>query len=151
VTATFTIVQPGTREYLPVFLRFIRDVCDRIEASDETRYALRLAVEEVCTNLIDYGYSGQPEGPIEVAVYDERDRVTIVIRDRSPPFDPADAPAPDLASDAEHRPVGGRGWYLVRKMIDEVDYAPATPSGNVLTLVKRKTDTQQGETRWRSK
>ena len=69
---------------------------------------------------------------------DEREKVTIVIRDRAPPFDPAGAPSPDLTSDAEHRPSGGLGWYLVKKMMDEIDYAPGTPSGNVLTLVKRK-------------
>ena len=133
-----TVVHPGTRENLPRFLHFIEDVCARIEASAETRYAVRLAVEEVCTNLIDYGYRDAPAGPIEVAVYDARDRVTIVIRDRSPPFDPANAPPADLTSDLERRPAGGRGWHLVKQMIDEIDYAPDTPSGNVLTLVRRK-------------
>jgi anti-sigma regulatory factor (Ser/Thr protein kinase) len=133
-----SVVHPGTREYLPRFLQFIQDVCARIDASVETRYALRLAVEEVCTNLIDYGYGGGAAGPIEVTVYDERDRVRIVIRDRSPPFDPADAPPPDLTSDSERRPVGGQGWHLVKQMIDQIDYAADTPSGNVLTLVKRK-------------
>jgi anti-sigma regulatory factor (Ser/Thr protein kinase) len=138
VSAPSTIVHPGTRENLPRFLRFIEDACARIDASAETRYALRLAVEEVCTNLIDHGYRGHPAGPIEVAVYDERDRVTIVIRDRSPPFDPANAPAADLTSDLRDRPIGGRGWHLVKAMIDEFDYVPDTPAGNVLTLVKRK-------------
>jgi serine/threonine-protein kinase RsbW len=64
--------------------------------------------------------------------------VTIVIRDRAPPFDPVHAPSPDLTSDVEHRPAGGLGLYLVKKVMDEVDYVPDTPSGNVLTLVKRK-------------
>ncbi len=33
----------------------------------------------------------------------------------------------------------GLGWHLVKKMVDEIRYVPGTPSGNVLTLVKRKT------------
>lgn len=138
MSATSSVVHPGTLENLPRFLHFIEDVCERIEASADIKYALHLAVEEVCTNLIRYGYRGRPPGPIEVAVHDERDRVTIVIRDRSPPFDPENAPAPDLTSDLEHRPTGGLGWHLVKKMIDEIGYVPDTPSGNVLTLVKRK-------------
>ena len=138
MSATSSVVHPGTPENLPRFLHFIEDVCKRIEVEDDIKYALHLAVEEVCTNLIHYGYRGCPPGPIEVAVHDERDRVTIVIRDRSPPFDPARAPAPDLTSDAEHRPTGGLGWHLVKKMVDEIDYVPDTQSGNVLTLVKRK-------------
>lgn len=125
-------------ENLPRFLAFIDDVCSRIVADDGTKYALRLAVEEVCTNLIDYGYRGRPAGPIEVIAHDERDRVTLEIRDRAPPFDPQSAPPPDLTSDVEHRKPGGLGWHLVKKVVDEIRYVPDTASGNVLTLVKRK-------------
>ena len=139
-------VQPGTRENLSRFLHFIEDACARIDASAEVKYALRLAVEEVCTNLIDYGYRDRPPGPVDVAVYDEHDRVTIVIRDRSPPFDPANAPPPDLTSDLENRRIGGCGWYLVKQMIDDMSYVSDTASGNVLTLVKRKHKSNNNET-----
>ena len=136
--AIATVVHAGTPENLPRFLHFIEATCARIEAAADTKYALHLAMEEVCTNLIVHGYRGEAAGPIEVAVYDECEKVTIVIRDRAPPFDPVHAPSPDLTSDVEHRPAGGLGLYLVKKVMDEVDYVPDTPSGNVLTLVKRK-------------
>lgn len=139
VIASTAVVHPATLENLPRFLGFIDDVCERIEADEGTKYALRLAVEEVCTNLIVHGYKNRPPGPIEVVAVDDRDRVTLVIHDRSPPFDPKNAPAPDLTSDVEHRKAGGLGWHLVKKMVDEIRYVPDTQSGNVLTLVKRKT------------
>ena len=132
------IVHAGTMENLPRFLYFIETECARIEADPGIKYALHLAVEEVCTNLIVHGYRQRTAGPIEVAVHDDASKVTIIIRDRSPPFDPAQAPSPDLTSDVEHRPTGGLGWHLVKNMMDEVRYEPDTPSGNVLTLVKRK-------------
>lgn len=132
------ITRPGTREHLPDFLAFIEDVCARITADRETKYALRLAVEEVCTNLIVYGYRGGPAGPIDVAAHDGGDSVTLVIKDRSPPFDPRKAPPPDLSSDVEHRQPGGLGWHLVKHLMDEVGYIADPASGNVLTLVKRK-------------
>ena len=133
------IEHAGTLANLPHFLHFIDEVCARIDVDDETRYALRLAVEEVCTNLIVYGYRNRAAGPIQVAAHDQSDRVTLVICDRSPPFDPKDAPPPDTTSDIEHRKSGGLGWHLVKKLMDEIDYAAGTPSGNVLTLVKHKT------------
>jgi serine/threonine-protein kinase RsbW len=139
VSAPATVVHLGTLENLPRFLGFIDDVCARIDADDGTKYALRLAVEEVCTNLILHGYKNRPAGPIEVVAHDDRDRVTLVIQDRAPPFDPKNAPTPDLTSDVEHRRAGGLGWHLVKKMVDEIRYVADTPSGNVLTLVKRKT------------
>jgi len=140
-----TVVHAGALENLPRFLRFIETACARIEAAADIKFALRLAMEEVCTNLIVHGYQAGPAGPIELAVYDEREKVTIVIRDRAPPFDPALAPSPDLTSDVEHRPTGGLGWHLVKTMMDEVDYAPGTSSGNVLTLVKRKSRSHPNE------
>ena len=139
MSAPAAVIHPGTLENLPRFLGFIDDVCARIDADEGTKYALRLAVEEVCTNLIVHGYKNRPAGPIEVVAHDDGDRVTLVIHDRAPPFDPKNAPAPDLTSDVEHRRVGGLGWHLVKKMVDEIRYVPDTPSGNVLTLVKRKT------------
>ena len=138
MSAARSIVHEGTHENLPRFLGFIDEVCADIEADADTSYALRLAVEEVCLNLIDYGYRGRPPGPIEVIAQDHDDRVTLEIRDRSPPFDPTFAPAPDLTSDAEHRMPGGLGWYLVKRMFDEVRYVADTDSGNVLTVVMRK-------------
>jgi serine/threonine-protein kinase RsbW len=138
---TSAITRPGTRDHLPDFLAFIEDVCARIAADQDTKYALRLAVEEVCTNLIVHGYGGRIAGPIEVSASDGADRVTLVIRDRSPPFDPARAPKPDLSSDVEHRLPGGLGWHLVKQLMDEVGYV-AGASGNVLTLVKRKSSSR---------
>ncbi|MEJ7668410.1 MAG: ATP-binding protein [Casimicrobiaceae bacterium] len=129
-------VHAATFDNLPLFLRFIDDFCARINADADVNYALRLAVEEVCTNLIEHGYAGRPPGPIEVTADRGADRVTLTIRDRAPPFDPASSPAPDLTSDLEHREPGGLGWYLVKQLIDEVRYSPDPRLGNVLTLVK---------------
>ena len=129
-------VHEATFDNLPLFLRFIDDFCARIDADADVNYALRLAVEEVCTNLIEYGYAGRPPGPIEVTADRGVDRVILTIRDRAPPFDPASSPSPDLTSDLEHRQPGGLGWYLVKQLIDEVRYAPDPRLGNVLTLVK---------------
>lgn len=133
-----SVVHAGTIENLPRFLGFIDEVCASLDADADTKYALRLAVEEVCINLIEYGYRGRPPGPIEVIAQDDDDRVTLQIRDRSPPFDPTFSPAPDLTSDAEHRRPGGLGWHLVKQMFDEVRYVADTASGNILTVVKRK-------------
>ena len=139
MSAARSVVHAGTIENLPRFLVFIDEVCEGLDAGDDIKYALRLAVEEVCINLIEYGYRGRPPGPIEVSAQEHDHRVTLQIRDCSPPFDPTFAPKPDLTSDAEHRTPGGLGWYLVKQMFDEFRYDADTPSGNILTVVKRKT------------
>jgi serine/threonine-protein kinase RsbW len=130
-------------ENLPHFMSFIDEACRRLGADEDTAYALRLAVEEVCINLIHYGYKGMAPGPIRVSFHPQRDRITVKIADRAPPFDPADAPAPDLTSDADVRPLGGLGWYLVKRSVDHFDYQSDPEHGNVLTLTRRVQRTRQ--------
>ena len=106
--------------------------------------AIVLAVDEVCANLVehavDHATDGLAPGPTRVSVRRSGDDAIIVVEDRGHPFDPADAPAPDLESDWMDRPIGGLGWFLVKQMMDEMRYDSASsPQGmlNRLTLIKR--------------
>ncbi|GAB1342403.1 ATP-binding protein [Gemmatimonas sp.] len=102
--------------------------------------AFVLAVDEVCANLVQHAEVGAFPGPTRVTVQRRGHDAIIVIEDRGRPFDPADAPAPDLTSAWEERRVGGLGWFLVRQMVDELSYHASTLADgplNRLTLVKR--------------
>lgn len=128
---------PATTAHLPEFLEFIQEACRQAGADEDTSFALRLAVEEVCSNLIRHGYAGMPPGPIAIDFAAERDRITVTVRDRAMPFDPREAPPPDLTSDWKQRPAGGLGWHLVKQLIDEIGYCSDPSTGNRLTLVKK--------------
>lgn len=99
-----------------------------------------LAVDEVCANLVEHADAGTFPGPTRVTVCRSDGDAIIVVEDRGRPFDPADAPAPDLSADWEDRPVGGLGWFLVKQMVDDISYE-STPVAdgllNRLTLIKR--------------
>ena len=106
--------------------------------------AIVLAVDEVCANLVehavDHATVGMAPGPTRVSVRRSGDDVIIVVEDRGHPFDPANAPAPDLVSDWIDRPIGGLGWFLVKQMVDELSYDSASTADgmlNRLTLIKR--------------
>jgi len=128
---------------LPRFMSFIDDACKRAGADEDTAYALRLAIEEVCINLIQYGYKDMTPGTIRVSFDQRGDCITVKIRDHARPFDPVQAPGPDLTSDAGARPIGGLGWYLVRRSVDKLDYRSDPRRGNVLTLTKRSARSRQ--------
>ena len=137
VNAESRIEQPATRENLALFLEFIDAFSAAIDADTDTRYALRIAVEEVCINLINYGYAGRDPGPIAILAQRVPEGVALTIRDQARPFDPASAPPPDLTGSVESRVPGGLGWYLVRQLMDKVEYAADPRAGNTLTLLKR--------------
>jgi len=102
--------------------------------------AFVLAVDEICANLVQHAEVGVFPGPTRVTVRRDGKDAIITVEDRGRPFDPADAPAPNLTSDWQDRPVGGLGWYLVKQVVDDLVYV-STPVAdgvlNRLTLTKR--------------
>lgn len=115
-------------------LRFVHETCRRLGADPGECQAVELAVEEVCTNLMSYGYGGRG-GPIAIDIARVGDDLVVSVRDRSPPFHPDTAPLPDLDSGLDTRRAGGLGWHLVKALTDELRYDTGGDS-NCLTLVK---------------
>lgn len=129
--------RPGTREHLDELVRFAMSAAAGAGADDEAVHAVRLAVEEVCLNVIVHGYKDDARGFVRVAIERDGDVLLVRVADEAPPFDPAHAPRPKLDVPLEEREPGGLGWHLVRAVTDEVRHEPAHPVGNVVTLVKR--------------
>jgi len=112
-----------------------------LEASgfdDKAVHDVILSVDEVLANVIRHAYGGKEgkveSGKIRVTVSDRGERAEIVIQDEGPCFDPRSIPAPELPS----RKPGGLGIYLVRSLMDEIDYEALKPRGNRLRLIKYK-------------
>ncbi|HEV7993250.1 MAG TPA: ATP-binding protein [Gemmatimonadaceae bacterium] len=131
------IVRDARREHLAELLAFIDGACARAGLDPDIRFDVRLATEEVVTNVIEHGYAGMPTGPVTVRFQCEPARVIVTVDDLARPFDPALVPRPDTAAPIEQRRSGGLGWHLVHQIMDEVRHEPRTPMGNRLTLVKR--------------
>lgn len=98
-----------------------------------------LAVDEVCANLVQHADVGVFPGPTRVTVRRRGSDAIIEVEDRGRPFDPAEAPAPDLTTGWEDRPIGGLGWFLVKQMVDTLHYETMIVDDmplNRLTLIK---------------
>lgn len=109
--------------------------------SSKVEYQIKLAVEELAINIVNYS-DGEGAGPeprsVEIEIASNSDEVVVRIDDDGRPFDPfAEAPAPDLESGLETRPVGGLGVHMVKTMMDEADYR-REDGRNRVTLVKRR-------------
>ncbi|SEE75618.1 ATP-binding protein [Ruania alba] len=121
---------------LPGLVAFVQRSCASVGASEETTSDVRLATEEVFTNILQHGYTEQT-GPVTVQIEATPMQITVILTDDAPVFDPSDVDAPDLASDGEHRALGGLGWHLVHRVMDQVTHERGAQNGNVFTLVKR--------------
>lgn len=108
----------------------------RHEPSPEALYFLLLAIEELVTNCIAYGYDDAGEHTIALSLSVADHKLTMTVIDDGHPFDPLAAPPPDLSLDIQHRPLGGLGIFLLRELADHMAYEHLDNT-NRLTLTKR--------------
>ena len=81
-----------------------------------------LAIEEIVTNCIKYGYEDKEEHRIEVRLELDGNNFSNVIVDDGRKSDPLQAPAPDLSASIEERTVGGVGLHMLRALSDNIIY-----------------------------
>lgn len=96
--------------------------------------ALRLACEEIVTNVTSYAYPPDTDGFLDVDVQ-RTDRITIRFEDGGVPFNPLEQKKPDTGLSWKKRHIGGLGIFLIRRKMDDVRYA-YEDNKNVLTIEK---------------
>ena len=116
----------------------IDEFCASQDITSEVAYAVNLALDELLTNTISYGYDDDEPHRIEITVGLEAEALDIVITDDSAAFDLSNAPTPDIGASLEERPLGGLGLFLVHQMMDSVEYR-REGGRNIVTLKKNKT------------
>jgi anti-sigma regulatory factor (Ser/Thr protein kinase) len=97
---------------------------------------LRLAAEEALSNVVQYAHADAGRHWIEFTVEVGNGEIRLVLRDDGRPFNPLEAPAPDLDAPIEERPRGGLGIHLLKSLVDRIDYERENDV-NVLCMVKR--------------
>ena len=122
-------------EELTKLPEFVDTVCEKAGVDMALIASLNLALEEAATNVVLYAYEGG-EGLVDIdAVYDS-DYLKFIITDNGIPFDPTKQEDADTTLSAEERPIGGLGIFLVRQIMDTVDYK-RIDGKNMLTLIKQ--------------
>jgi sigma-B regulation protein RsbU (phosphoserine phosphatase) len=97
---------------------------------------LKLALEEIVTNIISYGYTDDGEREITVRLGVEAGEMRVAVEDDGQPFNPLEAPEVDTTKRLEERTVGGLGVHLVRKLMDGLEYQ--RHEGKNLLLMKKR-------------
>jgi serine/threonine-protein kinase RsbW len=100
-----------------------------------------LVVEELLTNVGMHGNCRDLPARVSVAVAPAQ--VTGEVVDGGSPFDPREAPEPDLDSEAADRPVGGLGLFLVRRFTSALEYARRNGENYTTFAVPRGSDQQE--------
>jgi serine/threonine-protein kinase RsbW len=131
---------PGQFNSLAAIGEFVTRAAETVGLDARATYAVQMAVDEACTNIIEYAYGGEGRGDIECTCHTNDDGLTIILRDQGRPFDPESIPEPARNADIQECKIGGLGLYFMRQLMDQVHFE-FTDSGNTLTMVKRKETT----------
>ena len=113
----------------------IDEFCSAWGMAPEIAYAVNLAIDELLTNTISYGYDDDEPHRIEVILRLEGKTLVVAIVDDSAPFDPTEVREPDVDAPMDEREVGGLGLLLVNRTMDGVEYRRRSGC-NVVTLTK---------------
>ena len=126
------------REVAGVAARIDR-FCTERDLLPEAAYAVNLALDELLTNTIGYGYKDEERHRIEVIVRLEGETLVVATVDDGAAFDPTRVPdAIDAEASLEDRELGGLGLLLVNRMMDSVEYQRRAGC-NIVVLTKNTT------------
>ena len=134
--ASLTLHVPGTMDAIhPATVQAETWLAEQ-QVSFEAMYLVSLAIEELVTNCIKYGYQDANGHTIDFLLSVDEGVLSLEVVDDGNPFNPLDAPRPDLSLPPEKRPIGGLGLHLLRELADEMRYERRDGT-NRLSLTKR--------------
>jgi serine/threonine-protein kinase RsbW len=130
------LVVKSTTDNLALIRDFTKSAAQKCGFTEETIDKIALAVDEACTNVIKHAYKFSPEGDIIVNINVNHSKMTVSITDHGSNFDPSLVPEPDVKKYYRQHKIGGLGIYLMRKLMDEVNFNSVAGSKNQVVLVK---------------
>lgn len=127
---------PSQTENLEMIREFVSGVAKKVGFSQEESNKIELAVDEACTNVIEHAYQKDETKDIDVAVKIELQKLTVVVTDSGESFSANDVEMPDMKSYLAELRVGGLGIYLMKTLMDEVNYKTQPNGKNEVHMVK---------------
>lgn len=128
---------PALLDYRPVAIELVSTLIQQVHGADrDFRNEMVTAFGEAFNNIVIHGYRGRVDGMLDVEAEAEPNQFTLRLMDTGREVDFGDVAVPDLTS----MPESGMGVYMMHALVDEVVYRGGSP--NVLSLIKRKTPTQ---------
>jgi anti-sigma regulatory factor (Ser/Thr protein kinase) len=109
-------------QQIPQLAEFVETIADEAGLDQGCAMNLNLALEEAVTNVIMYAYPPKTDGLVDIEAILRSNQLEFIISDSGTPFDPTAAPEADTTLGVDERQIGGLGIFLVRKIMDSVEY-----------------------------
>lgn len=124
---------------IPSDIKYIRKVSSKVleavaphEANDSIKFDIRLCVEEALINAIVHGNRRDKAKSVRISYWLKDGKLNIEVEDEGSGFDYQHLSDPTVNDNIMKG--SGRGVYLIRSLMDEVEYSD---TGKKVKMVKR--------------
>jgi serine/threonine-protein kinase RsbW len=138
-TGQHAICRRANMEYLRELRDFTVSAATHSGLTHDDIFAFKVAVDELCTNIIQYGFEGGEPGLLSLSFDVVGDRARLIIRDNGKYFPPDQTQSPDIEADWSEREIGGLGIFFVKELMDAVTYDRTDGYANQFILEKKLT------------
>jgi len=136
-----SLTVPGTLDSLEAIAYYVMDNAVEAGLNKKASYKLRLAVDEIVTNIILYGYEeANLEGVLDLHATIDSQTLTILVEDTGKSFDPSEKLSEEsekIDQSIEKRPIGGLGIYLAFQGVDNFKYERVGDRNRNIFVVNR--------------
>ncbi len=141
-TKKFQLRIPIDTANLEIIRDFVAGIAQNMGFSDENIHRIELAVDEASTNVIEHAYKGSSDNEkfILVQVTTYSDRLEIDVIDSGKGFDPEHIKAPEMDVYLKKMKRGGLGLYLIKTLMDKVEYNIKPGVRNRVRMTKYKSN-----------
>jgi len=133
---SFKLRIPSDTKDLEIIRNFVYSTAVKLGFDKESAGKIELSVDEACSNVIRHAYDMKSNNYIEIDIIVDMKRIVIIITDRGKAFDPAKIKKPNMQEYIARLKVGGLGIYMMRMLMDEVEYDIKPGVKNRVKLVK---------------
>lgn len=123
-------------EKLYLVREFVSDAAKNFGFDDDAVGKIALAVDEACTNVIKHSYEFASNKDIDVRIFTANGKFEVVITDQGKGFNPEAIQSPDMRAYLSAYKKGGLGMYLMKSLMDKVEYHIAQGQNNEVRLIK---------------
>lgn len=117
-----SISVPASTAYISAVRDFVGLYANQFGFSDREVDEIRLAVDEAYTNVIKHAYQFDDNQRVLISIGAHNDEFWVSITDQGRAFNPEQYSEPDIKERIRLKKRGGVGVYLIRRLMDAVEY-----------------------------
>jgi serine/threonine-protein kinase RsbW len=135
-TKQYQLKIPSQTDNLELIRNFVSGVAKKVGFDANDTNKIELAIDEACSNVIKHAYKHDEHQDIDIAIKIDYQKIAIIVTDRGDSFRMKDVELPDMKNYLAELRVGGLGIYLMKTLMDEVDYKTDSNGQNKVQMVK---------------